>query len=132
LADDLHQTTREQVIRKNLFFKRNDRLLPILLADNERHLRDQTYLNDVKIVVNPVAGTRDSVDIVVLTKDVLSLGGKFRMSSLNKVEVAAREENFAGRGVRIMVGAYYDQGRRRQFGYSAEYIARNIGGSFTD
>lgn len=132
LADDFHQTTRTRIIRNNLFFKENDSLLPILLADNERHLRDQPYLNDAKIIVKSVLGTRDSVDVIVLTKDVLSLGGKFRMSSLNKIEVAAREENFAGLGNRVMIGTYYDSERRRQFGFSGEYIARNIKGTFTD
>ncbi len=131
-ADALHHTTRQSVIRNNLFFKKNDTLLPILLADNERHLRDQTYLNDVRIVVKAVPGTRDSVDIVVLTKDVLSIGGQFRMSSLEKVQVAVREDNFGGRGDKIQVSGLYDQNRARNFGYGAEYIWRNIGGSFMD
>jgi hypothetical protein len=131
-ADALHHTTREQVIRNNLFFKVNDTLLPILLADNERHLRDQTYLNDVKIIVKRVMGTRDSVDILVLTKDVLSIGGKLKMSSLNRIETAIREDNFGGTGNRIQISTYYDQMRSRRFGYGAEYILRNIKGSFID
>lgn len=84
LADAFHHTTREYVIRNNLFFRENDTLLPYLIADNERHLRDQPYLGDARIIVKRVVGTRDSVDIIVLTKDVLSIGGKFRMSSLKK------------------------------------------------
>lgn len=132
LADALHVTTREYVIRNNLFFRENDRLLPILLADNERHLRDQQYLNDAKIVVNSVPGTRDSVDIIVLTKDVLSLGGRFKLSSLKRVEIGARDDNFAGWGDRFLVSGYYDQDRRNRFGHAAEYTARNIAGSFID
>lgn len=131
-ADALHVTTREYVIRNNLFFKKYDTLLPILLADNERHLRDQAYINDAKIVVKSVLGTRDSVDIIVFTKDILSIGGKFRMSSLNKVETAIKEDNFAGWGDRFQVGTFYDQTRRKSFAYSAEYIARNIAGTFVD
>lgn len=131
-ADALHVTTRKYVVRNNLFFKENDRLLPILLADNERHLRDQQYINDAKIIVKPVLGTRDSVDITVLTKDVLSLGGRFRLSSLKRVEIGVRDDNFAGWGDRFLVSGYYDQDRRRRFGSAAEYTARNIGGSFID
>ena len=132
LADDLHHTTREYVIRNNLFFKKNDKLLPDLLADNERHLRDQAFLNDVKIIVNRVPGTRDSVDIVVLTKDVLSIGGQFKMSSIQKVEVSVREDNFEGRGDRIQVGTFFDKDRSRLFGYGADYVFRNLRGSFMD
>jgi outer membrane protein assembly factor BamA len=132
VADQLHHTTREYVIRKNLFFKENDRLVPILLADNERHLRDQAYVNDVKIIVKRVQGTRDSVDIIVLTKDVLSVGGKFKMSSLTKVETALREDNLGGTGDRFEVGAFFDEKRSRNFGFGSEYTLRNINGTFID
>lgn len=131
-ADAVHRTTREGVIRKNLFFKKNDSLLPALLADNERHLRDQAYLNDAKIIVKSVLGTRDSVDITVLTKDVLSLGGRFRMSSLTKVQASVKEENFTGSGDKFETMFLYDDERRRPFGYGGEYVMRNIGGSFVD
>lgn len=131
-ADALHRTTTEKVIRNNLFFKENDKLLPILLADNERHLRDQTYLNDVRITVKRVVGTRDSVDIIVLTKDVLSIGGQFRMSSITKVLTTVREDNFGGRGDRLQAGVFFDQDRSKRFGYGAEYVFRNLNGTFMD
>ena len=131
-ADALHKTTDEYVIRKNLFFKKYDTLLPILLADNERHLRDQPYLNDAKFIVKSVLGTRDSVDVIVLTKDVLSIGGRLRMSSLNKFEAAIKEDNFAGWGDQVQVGAFYDKSRLKRLGYSGEYIGRNLAGTFAD
>ena len=132
LADAFHHTTRENVIRNNLFFKKDDLFKPYLIADNERHLRDQVFLGDAKIMVTPVEGAADSVDILVLTKDVLSLGGAFDMSSLKKVEAAPREDNFLGAGHRLQAGLFYDYDRHKRFGYGAEYIARNIGGSFVD
>src|SRR5689334_4069884 len=36
-ANDLHHKTRESIIRKNLFFKKGDKLIPYLIADNERY-----------------------------------------------------------------------------------------------
>ena len=132
LADGLHHTTREYVVRKNLFFKENDKLVPILLADNERHLRDQAYLNDVKIIVKRVTGTRDSVDVIVLTKDVLSIGGQFKMSSIQKVETAVREDNFGGTGDKLQVGVFFDKDRSRRLGFGSEYVLRNLSGSFID
>jgi len=131
-ASTVHRTTRERVIRNNLFFRENERLLPILLADNERHLRDQAYLNDVKIEVRAVLGTRDSVDVLVLTKDVLSLGGSFHMSRVNKVLATVREDNFGGRGDRLLVGGFFDAERTKRFGFGGEYVLRNVGGSFMD
>lgn len=131
-ASALHRTTRERVIRNNLFFRENEPLLPILLADNERHLRDQTFLNDVRIVVRRVLGTRDSVDIIVLTKDVLSIGGQFRMSRIDKVLTTVREDNFAGRGDKLQVGVFFDAERSKKLAFGGEYILKNVGGSFMD
>lgn len=132
LADGLHRTTREYVVRKNLFFRENDKLVPILLADNERHLRDQTYLNDVKIIVKRVLGTRDSVDVIVLTKDVLSIGGQFKMSSIQKVETSVREDNFGGTGDKFQLGVLFDKDRSRRLGFGSEYVLRNLSGTFID
>lgn len=132
LADVFHHTTRDHVVRKNLFFKEGDKFIPILLADNERHLRDQTFLNDVRIVVKRVMNTTDSVDIIVLTKDVLSIGGQFKMSSIQKVETSVREDNLGGQGDKIQVSAFYDKDRFRRFAFGGEYILRNISGSFMD
>jgi hypothetical protein len=132
LAESLHHTTRETVIRNNLFFRENDKLVPILLADNERHLRDQAYMNDVRIVVKTVIGTSDSVDVLVLTKDVLSIGGSFNMSSVQKVKTSVREDNFGGRGDKLQVGLFYDKDRFRKGGFGGEYEFRNIKGTFID
>src|SRR6476660_862473 len=50
-SNDVHHKTRESVIRKNLFFKPGDELVPYLIADNERFLRDLPYLRDADISV---------------------------------------------------------------------------------
>jgi hypothetical protein len=132
LADAFHRKTREPVIERNLFFAENERVKPYLLADNERHLRDLPYLGDARITLRRVPGTTDSVDVYVFTKDVLSIGGRFRMSSLKKFETALKEDNFLGSGDRAQISSYYDYDRQRRFGYGAEYIKRNLKGSFAD
>ena len=132
LANNLHRDTRNYVIRKNLFFRENQPLYPYLLADNERHLRDQEFLQDAIIVVTPVRGSRDSVDIVVRTKDVFSIGGSLRIHNMKSATIEVKEDNIAGIGDRVRVGTLYDYERKKQFGFGGEYVARNIGGSFID
>jgi len=95
-ANDLHRKTRESVIRKNLFFKPGDKLIPYLIADNERFLRDLRYLRDADIRVLYV--NKDSVDILVLTKDVLSLGGAFRLQTTTRMSVTISDANIGGSG----------------------------------
>ena len=36
LANDLHHITKTKVIKRNLFFKKGQRLQPFLMADNEK------------------------------------------------------------------------------------------------
>jgi hypothetical protein len=60
-ANDLHYKTRKSVIQKNLFFKPGDRLVPYLIADNERYLRDLPYLRDADITV--VSVNKDSLTL---------------------------------------------------------------------
>ena len=132
LANNLHRDTRGYVIRKNLFFRENQKVHPFLLADSERHLRDQEFLQDAIIVVVPVRGSRDSVDIIVRTKDVFSIGGSLHIHNMKSATIEFKEDNLAGMGDRIRLGTLYDYERREHFGLGAEYVARNIGGSFID
>ncbi len=132
IANRLHADTRDLVIRHNLFFSENEKLAPYLLGDNERQLRDLPFIQDARIRVLPVKGSRDSVDILVLTKDVLSLGGSFRLHSSESVSISVKEDNFLGWGDRIQLQGLYDLKRDRRFGQGIEYIKRNIAGSFVD
>lgn len=130
LAKDFHRTTREQVIRNNLFLKKGDKLVSHILADNERHLRDLPYLLDAKIAV--MYATADSVDILVLTKDVLSIGGSYQMHNTQKMSVGISEDNLGGWGHELLLRTLFDNIRNPKFGYGAKYTARNIKGSFID
>jgi hypothetical protein len=130
LSDKLHSQTRDFVIRNNLFFSVNQRLSPFVMGDNERHLRDLPFTRDARIIVVPVRGTRDSVDIVVATKDVLSLGGSFRMHNTQSVSMSIEEENFLGFGDLFGVRSLFDAKRAEKFGYGIDYTKRNVLGTF--
>jgi len=131
LANDFHHKSREYVIRNNLFFKKGDHLLAYLLADNERHLRDQPYIQDAKFIIIPLYQS-DSVDILVRTKDVLSLGGSFEVHNPKSAEMTIKEENLGGGGNSLLLGLLYNQERRKHAGYAVQYINRNMLGSFMD
>ena len=126
----LHKNTADKVIKRNLFFKEGDPLFPYLLADNERYLRDLVYLRDARILVDYAEGSMDSVDVVILTKDVFSIGGNFSSSGTKKGRLELREENFIGSGTRLLVSGYYEKDRFPQKAIGAELVRRNIGGSF--
>jgi hypothetical protein len=130
LASDFHHKTREDVIRNNLFFKPGDQFIPYLISDNERQLRDLPYLHDAEISVKN-AGS-DSVDIVIVTKDVLSIGGSYEMQATTKMSLAVSEDNLGGTGDKFLLRGFFDNKRDPKFAYGTEYTSRNLGGSFID
>jgi hypothetical protein len=127
-----HKNTSDKVIRNNLFFREGGRVFPYLFADNERYLRDLIFIQDARIFVELAEGSTDSVDVVVLTKDVFSIGGKLLIGSINDGRGEVSEENFLGSGTRLQFSFYHDQKRFPQNGVGGELIKRNIGGSFID
>lgn len=130
IANSLHKNSTVRLIRKNLFFREGEKILPLEIADNERFLREQEFLQDAIIVASdsPVKG--DSVDLVVYAKDVFSIGGAASISSLRKGRLEIKEENLAGSGNRISGGMLFDKDRTPRIGYAVEYAARNLGGDF--
>ncbi len=130
LGNTLHHTTRISAIRKNLFFSRNDSLVPYLMADNEAYLRQLPYLQDVRIQLTPVPGPGDSVDVSVYAKDIFTLGGSVAALEPDNTDIEAREDNIAGSGNALVVHGLYDISRKLNFGTGMEYILRNLGGSF--
>ncbi|MEP7165396.1 MAG: hypothetical protein ABI741_11920 [Ferruginibacter sp.] len=126
-GNKLHANTRATVVKKNLFFKEGDKFLPLLVSDNERFLRDQNFLGDALIVV--LEASEDSVDIIVLTRDVFSIGGSINIGT-NKIRAEIREENLAGSGNQFSISGIYDKERTPQIGAGAELILKNINGTF--
>ena len=131
-ANDLHHLTKRQVISNNLFFKKNDVIKPYLMADNERFLRQLIYLQDAGFIVVPIAPGSDSADVIVMVKDVFSLGGAIGSLGLQQSQVEMREDNFAGSGNAAVLFGLYDAKRKDKFAFGGEYLRRNIGGSFID
>jgi len=130
VANTFHRNTTKQVIRNNLFFREGEKLSPLLLADNQRFLREQTFLRDAMIIVRNTDVIKDSVDVIVITRDVFSIGGSINASSSERVRAELKDENLAGSGNKFSVSTIYDKLRDPKFGFGAELIKRNIRGSF--
>lgn len=133
VANALHTNTREKIIRNHLFFNKNQPLNPFKLADNERFLRDRDFILDSRITVVPANGEEgDSVDVVVLTRDVFSFGGTVGGSFPTAPEIGIYDANLDGRGQRVQFTALVDQDRDPKFGYSLLYRKSSVLGSLTN
>jgi hypothetical protein len=132
LLNHLHRKTRDWVIRDALFIKEGTPVNAYKLADNERLIRSQNFIQDARILVTPVPDNGDSVDLVVVVKDLFSIGGA--LGSLGyppfSIQGNISEANFMGMGQRVQLGANVQQARDPVFGPQFLYSKSNISHSF--
>ncbi len=128
--NNIHTPTLDQVIRKSLLIKTGEQVEPQLIADNERLLRELSFIRDARIHLLPRSEDSDTVDVLVLTQDVLpySAGGNYR--SLNSLSLILRNNNIGGTGHELRNEVLYDQIQVPSFGYRGVYSIPNIGGRF--
>lgn len=130
ISKALHSNSREWLIRDHLFIRENRALSPYKMADNERYLRDLDFILDAKFYVIPLRSTRDSVDVIVLTRDVFSIGGSFNPGGPTKTKFRIYDTNLGGWGQRLEFNGLIEEGREPPFIYEAWYRKSSIGGSF--
>ena len=132
LADKMHNTTKENTIRKNLFFRENEYLNPLVIAYNEKWLRDLAYIQDARIVAFPLINDSNSVDIYVITKDIFPFGASLQFKNTNAYDASATVENSNDMGNAFTIYHNFDIDRMDKTGWGFNYISRNILGSFAD
>jgi hypothetical protein len=132
IANKLHDFTKDNTIRKNLFFHENEYLNPLVIAYNEKWLRDLNYIQDARIVAFPLLNDSNSVDIFIITKDIFPLGGSLQLKNINAYDASASIENIKDMGNAFSVLHNFDINRKEKAGWGFNYVARNMIGSFID
>ena len=130
VQDVLYNSTTTKTMLKNLFFSIGDTLYPYLIADNEKFLREITFIQDAQIFAENDPIDNNGVIIYVQWKDVFPIGGSVNIGSLQSFSAEMNHDNFLGLGDKIQFKTLYDLDRRPLAGTGFEYIKRNIGGSF--
>jgi hypothetical protein len=130
LLNKTHANTNENIIRKNLLFHEGDTISPLAFSDNERHLRQLPYIDDARIVIVPVSDSE--ADVIVVTKDIYSLGGKFGFSGFDKGSLSLFERNIFGMGHEFGIEIPYDSKFNDSPGFGVNYKINNILKSFSN
>jgi hypothetical protein len=125
LINSLHTDTHDWVIRDNLFIKKGTVLNKYLVADNERYLRSLEFIQDARIIARPIKGSKDSVDLEVITKDLFSLTGSLEIGS-DRQKIRIAENNYAGAGQKIQLTTLFDKRRDPRFGYDLLYTKNSV------
>ncbi len=130
LLNKTHFNTNESIIRKNLLFSEGDSINPLIMSDNERIIRQLPYISDARILLSD-AGDGE-VDVLVVTRDVYSLGADFSYSKINKGRVSLFEKNIFGMGHEFGIEVPYDLDHPSSPGFGVKYNINNISRSFAD
>jgi len=130
LLNKFHYTTRDGIIRNNLLFHEGETVDPYVLSDNERILRELPFIEDAKLKVIVREDEENVVDIVVITKDLFSLGISPSVLDVNRARVAFLDRNFLGYGTELRYTLHYDQREQPKFGHEGKYAMTNIRGTF--
>lgn len=132
LLNKFHKNTREWALRDALFIRENSKLIPYKLGDNERYLRSLDYIQDARILVRPVANSKDSVDVYVVTKDLFSLNGELNNLSPGKFKGKVGDVNLLGAAQNLHANILVQKNRDPAFGFGLAYTKYNIKNSFID
>ncbi len=111
-------------------FASGDTVSPLILSDNERLLRELPFIDESRIVVIPVSD--ETVDILVLTKDVYSIGASFEYKGIDRGSISIFDKNLLGLGHELRLSMPYDAGLPDSPGFGIEYSIYNIRRSFID
>jgi len=125
LANRLHPTTRETVVRAQLLFDEGQPYSQQRLDETARLLRQQRYIND--IAVRPVSYHDDNtVDVEVRVRDVWTLSPGFsvgRKGGVNRTRVEIEDTNLFGTGKHLSLGHSSDVDRTS---WLASYNDHNV------
>jgi hypothetical protein len=130
ILNKLHRNSREWVIRNNLFIKERTELNPYIVADNARYLRSIEFIQDARILVKEIPNVPDSVDLVVITKDLFSINGALNDASADRFKAKISDANVRGMGQKIAFTALIEKDRDPNFGYEILYSKNNIANTF--
>ena len=130
LLNRFHHTSRQWVIRNNIFLKENTALNPYKVADNERYFRSLEFIQDARILVKPVAGDTNYVDVEVITKDVFSISAGVNEFSSGSFKGNVGDANAFGMGQKISIAMALETERSPNLGYNFLYNKVNIAGTF--
>lgn len=126
--NNTHFNTNEVIIQKNILFNEGDTVSPLILSDNERHLRQLPFIDDARILIVPV--TENQVDILVVTKDIYSLGAKIDAGGFDKGSFSVFERNIFGMGHEFGFEVPFDSKFHDSPGFGVHYLINNFKKTF--
>lgn len=130
--NSLHVNTKDYIILRDIFQKPADIYESSMIKDSELSLRKRGQVRSISVIIPVVSKNTKSgkVDLLVATKDLLSLGLQFNFSgnasNITNIMVSLAENNFLGRNKSM--GVSYEMQQGTHF-FSGNYFDPSLFGS---
>ncbi len=132
LTDPLQTSTQDGTIRRQLLFHAGQPLDPVALADSEILLRSLPFIDDVRIMVVPLAGAERCVAVVVETRDSWPIGVDGKVVNKDRYNASVYSVNLLGRGLAWSNELVHRAADPHPWGYRGHLRQPNPTGHFTD
>jgi len=129
-AKPFQSYTKDSTIRQHLLFAQGQLVDPFLIADTERILRGLDFIEDVRIILVPLAGEAESVAVVVETRDRWPFGVAGEVPDVGRYEFSLYSSNVGGIGLRWENKLLYRDDREPNVGYQGSLRKENLAGTF--
>ena len=130
LLNNTHMSTRDWVLKKYMLVESGDKIIPAIIADNERIIRQLPGIEDCRIIVQSATNNSDTANLIVITQDNYPIAVSGAVSGLDKFDVQLSNNNFTGLGLELGAEMIYDSQQRLPWGYSMNTIYKNIAGTY--
>ena len=122
--------THRFILNQYLLFKPGDMVSPLVMADNERLLRELSFISDARIIIVPADS--NLVDVAVIVRESYPLGFGLRLEGISTGMVKLYDNNFAGLGHELDLTIPYNFKDYPWPGIGIKYAIRNIARTFSD
>ncbi|MBE9468123.1 MAG: hypothetical protein IMY72_07365 [Bacteroidetes bacterium] len=129
-ANRIHIRTNKRIIKNNLLFNLGDTVDPYVISDNERIIRDLSFITDSRIIINPETVDTNFVNIIILTKDAWTMGLEGQIYDRTSGRIDIFDKNIFGTGNQQINKFYLNSENIDKSGYKGYYRINNIKGSF--
>ena len=127
-GNELHINTQLWVFKNRLLFLRGDSVDLYTLSESERLIRELPFIDDARILITSVS--EDSVDILVITKDVLPVDGSLEILDVDYGRASISNKNVLGLGHEVYYRLTWNYDRNPFYGHKAQYKIQNLGNTF--
>jgi hypothetical protein len=129
-ANKMYLKTRENLIRKNLFFNKGDKIDPLVFAETEAYLRSIGFVHDVRIVVDTINMEDDMAKVTVIVRDRFPTAFGINSVDAHSADFEVYNKNLARTGSELYLRGIYDYNYTRQWGYGVDGRYNNIAKTF--